>query len=171
MKKEFNLFSIALVLFFTFSFSIVSQKNTVNIKIDGMMCQKGCAMYIESELEKMKGVVEASIDFNQSEGEIVLRKRTSKTDVVSFINNLKGGSYKAFLIDNTTNQINLNQGSKVCSKGKSCCQKTGQKVVACDNKSKGCCSGAVKKVVKKDNSISEMTPGHTGCQKACCAKK
>ena len=32
-----------------------------------MMCQAGCAMYIESELEKMKGVVEASINFNKAE--------------------------------------------------------------------------------------------------------
>jgi len=166
-----SFFIITSALFFI-SFTLFSQKNTVNIQIEGMKCEAGCAMYIQNELENMKGVVEASIDFKQSEGTIILKKRSSETDVVSFINKLKGGAYKASIIDNTTNQINLNRGSKSCSKGKSCCQKTGQKVTTCDNKSKGCCAGGVKKkIVKKNNSISEMKPGHSGCQKACCAKK
>jgi len=171
MKTRVGFLTISTVLFFLFTFSSVSQKNIINIKIDGMMCQAGCAMYIQNELENMKGVVDASIDFNESVGEITLKKKTSETEIVSFINNLKDGAYKASIIDNTTNQINLNQGTKSCSKGKSCCQKTGKKVVACDNKSKGCCSGGAKKIIKKNNSISEMTPSHNSCQKACCAKK
>lgn len=148
-----------------------AKKNTVNIKIDGMKCEAGCAMYIQNELENMKGVAQASIDFTKSEGEITLKKRTSDSDIVLFINELKGGAYKASIIDNATNQINLDPDLKSCSKGKSCCQKTGQKVATCDNKSKGCCASASKKIAKNDNSISEMTPGHSGCQKACCAKK
>ncbi len=164
------LFIVLSLAFFTSS-TVFSQKKTMKIKIDGMKCQAGCAMYIENELNNMKGVVEASINFTESVGEIRLKNRTSEVDVVGFINKLKGGSYKASLINDLTNQINLNQGEKFCSKGKSCCQKTGKKVVACANKSKGCCAGATKKAVKKDNTISNMTPGHSGCQKACCANK
>ncbi len=171
MTTRIGFLTISTVLFFLFTFNIFSQKNTINIKINGMMCQAGCAMYIQNELENMKGVVEASIDFNESVGEITLKKKTSESEVVSFINTLKNGAYKASIIDNTTNQINLNQEKKSCSKGKSCCQKTGKKVATCDNKSKGCCSGGAKKNIKKDNSISQITPGHNGCQKACCAKK
>ena len=167
MKK--NIFITALL--FMISFIAFSQNNTMKIKIDGMKCQAGCAMFIESELNKMRGVVEASIDFSDSTGEVVMKKRTSESSVLSRINKLKGGSYQATIINNVTNQLMLNQGSKTCSKGKSCCQKTGKKVASCDNKSKGCCSGATKKIVKKDNSIANMTPGHTGCQKACCANK
>ena len=167
MKK--NIFITALL--FMISFVVLSQNNTMKIKIDGMMCQAGCAMFIESELNKMRGVVEASIDFSDSTGEVVMKKRTSESSVLSRINKLKGGSYQASIINDATNQLMLNQGSKTCSKGKSCCQKTGKKVASCDNKSKGCCSGATKKIVKKDNSIANMTPGHTGCQKSCCANK
>ena len=167
MKK--NIFITALL--FMISFIVFSQNNTMKIKIDGMKCQAGCAMFIESELNKMRGVVEASIDFSDSTGEVVMKKRTSESSVLSRINKLKGGSYQATIINNVTNQLMLKQGSKTCSKGKSCCQKTGIKVASCDNKSKGCCSGATKKIVKKDNSIANMTPGHKGCQKACCANK
>ena len=167
MKK--NIFITALL--FMISFVAFSQNNTMKIKIDGMKCQAGCAMFIESELNKMRGVVEASIDFSDSTGEVVMKKRTSESSVLSRINKLKGGSYQATIINDVTNQLMLNQGSKTCSKGKSCCQMTGKKVASCDNKSKGCCSGATKKIVKKDNSIANMTPGHTGCQKACCANK
>ena len=116
----------------------------------------------------MKGVVEASIDFNKAEGEIILKKRTSEAIIISQINNLKGGAYKASIINNVTNQNILKSGNKSCSKGKSCCQKTGKKVASCDNKSKGCCSGGSS---KKNTSISQMTPGHSGCTKACCASK
>jgi len=174
MTTRFGFFKLSIVLFLIFVFSSFSQKNTINVKIDGMMCQAGCAMYIENELEGMKGVVEASIDFNKSVGEITLKKRKSSSEkaVVEFINDLKGGAYKASIIDNATNQIKLNKGAKSCSKGSSCCQKTGKKVVTCDNKSKGCCSGGkTKKVINKENSISESVPGHTGCRKACCANK
>ena len=55
------------------SFVVFSQNNTMKIKIDGMKCQAGCAMFIESELNKMRGVVEA-IDFSDSTGEIVMKK-------------------------------------------------------------------------------------------------
>ena len=158
-------------LMFMITFTLFAQNNTMKIKIDGMKCKAGCAMFIESELNKMRGVVEASIDFSDSTGEVVMKKRTSESSVLSRINKLKGGSYQASIINDATNQLMLNQGSKTCSKGKSCCQKTGKKVASCDNKSKGCCSGATKKIVKKDNSIANMTPGHTGCQKACCANK
>ena len=107
-----SFFIITSTLFFL-SFIVFSQKNTVNIKIEGMKCEAGCAMYIENELEKMKGVVEASIDFKQSEGEVILKKRTSDTDILSFINKLKGGVYKASIIDDATNQINLQQEKKI----------------------------------------------------------
>ena len=74
MITRIGFLSTALILFITFTASVFSQKNTVNVKIDGMMCQAGCAMFIESELKKIKGVVEASIDFNKAEGEIILKK-------------------------------------------------------------------------------------------------
>ena len=57
--------------------------------------------------------------------------------------------------------------SKQCSKGKSCCQKTGQANAECDNKSKGCCAGAKKK--KKKKSDKSTATSHVGCQKSCCS--
>ena len=74
MTTRIGFLTISTVLFFLFTFNLVSQKNTISIKIDGMMCQAGCAMYIQDELENMKGVVGASIDFNESVGEITLKK-------------------------------------------------------------------------------------------------
>ena len=73
--------STALILFITFTASVFSQKNTINVKIDGMMCQ---VYYVyRKRIEKMKGVVEASIDFNKAEGEITLKKRTSESNIIS----------------------------------------------------------------------------------------
>ena len=72
------------------SFVVFSQNNTMKIKIDGMKCQAGCAMFIESELNKMRGVVEASIDFSDSTGEVVMKKESqSHRFLVELINSME----------------------------------------------------------------------------------
>jgi copper chaperone CopZ len=129
-RKSF--FIVASLLFFI-SFISFSQKHTMKIKIDGMHCAAGCAMYIQNELNNMEGVVEANINFNESVGDIILKKRTKETEVLAFVNDLKGGAYQASI---------LKAEIKSCSKGKSCCQKTGKKIADCDKKSSGCCTGS-----------------------------
>ena len=69
----------------------------------------------------------------ESVGEIIFKKRIKEQEVLAFVNDLKGGAYQASM---------LKEEVKSCSKGKSCCKKTGKKVNDCDKKSSGCCSGS-----------------------------
>ena len=131
-----NRFFIITAALFFISFTLFSQKKTMKIKIDGMHCAAGCAMYIQNELTNMDGVVEANINFTESVGEIILKKRTKEEEVLSFVNDLKGGAYQASILKDEV---------KSCSKGKSCCKKTGNKVENCDKKSSGCCSSSSSK--------------------------
>ena len=117
-----------------FSFS---QDNEVTIKIDGMHCAAGCAMYIQDQLNKMDGIVEASIDFNESIGLVKFNDKTKQKKIINFVNELKGGAYNASIFK-----------KKDCSKGKSCCKVTGKKNAACDKKSSGCCSSSKRECSK-----------------------
>jgi len=130
---------ILLYLLLSISFSLFSQESTIKINIEGMHCAAGCAMYIENELNKMDGVVEASIDFNEKMGEIKFNNDIKKKDILKYVNNLKSGAYNASISKNKT---------QACSKGKTCCQVTGKKNKSCDKKALGCCSSSKKECSK-----------------------
>jgi copper chaperone CopZ len=75
-----------LVALIAFGFALVAQAETVDLKIDGMVCSKGCVSKVNKALTKVKGVnnkdskVElgkAKIDFDAS--------KTSKADIIKAI--------------------------------------------------------------------------------------
>ena len=153
---------IKFFIFFAIIFSFAQENISMNIKIDGMHCAGGCAKYIESSLNQNDGV-EAVVDFSNSTASIEYNAQLfSGNQILNMINTYRDGKFTASLLNDKTANT-----SKQCSKGKSCCQKTGQANAECDNKSKGCCAGAKKK--KKKKSDKSTATSHVGCQKSCCS--
>lgn len=64
----------------------------VSLNISGMTCEIGCAKTIESKLSKKDGVAKAKVVFQDSLATIAFDvNKTSKEDLISFINGIAGG--------------------------------------------------------------------------------
>tara|TARA_Y100001968_G_C19422852_1_gene752732 strand:+ start:570 stop:1082 length:513 start_codon:yes stop_codon:yes gene_type:complete len=169
MIKIFLCFAISISFAQDNANSNNSKSKYINVQIEGMHCAAGCAKSIERKLNNTEGLV-AMVNFTNSKALIEYDTQLfSDFDVVDIINNYQGGKFKASL---------LGVKKSTCSKGKQCCQKTGKSNPACDNKSKGCCAGSSKacasskkKSKQTNSSLANMIPGHSGCQKPCCASK
>jgi len=72
----------------------------VEMTIDGMSCQVGCAAYIDEELEKVSGVVSADVSFENKLASICYdNSLISEHDIVSAINSLKDSAYSVASVD------------------------------------------------------------------------
>lgn len=72
----------------------------VEMTIDGMSCQVGCAAYIDEELEKVSGVVSANVSFENKLASISYdNSLISEHDIVSTINSLKDSAYSVASVD------------------------------------------------------------------------
>ena len=72
----------------------------VEMTIDGMSCQVGCAAYIDKELEKVSGVVSADVSFENKLASITYdNSLISEHDIVSAINSLKDSAYSVASVD------------------------------------------------------------------------
>lgn len=72
----------------------------VEMIIDGMSCQVGCAAYIDEELEKVSGVVSANVSFENKLASISYdNSLISEHDIVSTINSLKDSAYSVASVD------------------------------------------------------------------------
>ena len=72
----------------------------VEMTIDGMSCQVGCAAYIDEELEKVSGVVSADVSFKNKLASITYdNSLISEHDIVSAINSLKDSAYSVASVD------------------------------------------------------------------------
>lgn len=72
----------------------------VEMIIDGMSCQVGCAAYIDEELEKVSGVVSANVSFENKLASITYdNSLISEHDIVSAINSLKDSAYSVASVD------------------------------------------------------------------------
>ncbi len=72
----------------------------VEMTIDGMSCQVGCAAYIDEELEKVSGVVSANVSFENKLASISYdNSLISEHDIVSAINSLKDSAYSVASVD------------------------------------------------------------------------
>ena len=77
---------------------IIAEKiETVSLNISGMTCEIGCAKTIQSKLSKKEGVTSAKVIFTDSLATVQFdANRTSKKDLISFIDGIAGGDlYKA----------------------------------------------------------------------------
>ena len=72
----------------------------VEMTIDGMSCQVGCADYINDELEKVSGVVSADVSFENKLASITYdNSLISEHDIVGTINSLKDSAYSVSSVD------------------------------------------------------------------------
>ena len=66
----------------------------LEMTIDGMICQVGCAAYIDVELEKVSGVVSADVSFENKLASITYDNSLIREhDIVNSINSLKDSAY------------------------------------------------------------------------------
>jgi len=80
--------------------------NSIEIGIDGMACQEGCADKITSNLKEKDGVISADINFDNKNGLIVFDPTLiSIEEVKSIITGTKVKDYK-YTINSVTQQDN-----------------------------------------------------------------
>ncbi|WP_036157153.1 heavy-metal-associated domain-containing protein [Maribacter forsetii] len=80
--------------------------NSVEVGIDGMACQEGCADKIASNLKEKDGVISADISFDNKNGLIVFDPSLISIDEVkSIITGTKVKDYK-YTINSVTPQAN-----------------------------------------------------------------
>lgn len=106
-----NLLKILPILLFSFAFTtacnsssseekiekpeVVADSET-KLAIEGMMCVKGCVGLITKELNKMPGVGEFEINFDEAYAEIDYdSKQVSESEIIAMINSLADESYNA----------------------------------------------------------------------------
>lgn len=73
---------------------------TATLMIDGMMCQKGCANFINDTIMSIDGVVSSEVDFQKSLAIIQFNNSiTSELVMIDLINTLKDSSYFVSKVD------------------------------------------------------------------------
>ena len=111
MKKALYILSIAFVLFSCNDAKkdVSSEKSgmekqevaanykSIEVEIEGMTCEIGCAKTIESKLSKTKGVTYSKVNFEAKVGQFTFdENKISKEDVAKKIAGIGGGAlYKA----------------------------------------------------------------------------
>ena len=72
----------------------------VEMTIDGMSCQVGCAAYIDEELEKVSGVVSANVSFENKLASVSYdNSLISEHDIISAINSFKDSAYSVASVE------------------------------------------------------------------------
>lgn len=92
---------------------VVADSET-KLAIEGMMCVKGCVGLISKELNKMPGVGEFEINFDEAFAEIEYdSKQTSVEEIILMIDGLADHSYSASIFEEKeTSDEEMNQDSE-----------------------------------------------------------
>jgi copper chaperone CopZ len=108
MLKFLKTFGICVVLFGCAQSSISEQSESTIVVadakatfvIDGMMCEVGCAKYIDEELEKMEGVIDCDIDFESKTANVKFdNSLISEYAMIDVIESLKDSIYKVTQVE------------------------------------------------------------------------
>ncbi len=76
---------------------ITASYKNIEVDIEGMTCEIGCARLIESKLSKVDGITYSKVDFESKKGQFTFdENKISKEDITNKINRIAGGDlYKA----------------------------------------------------------------------------
>ena len=76
---------------------IAAHYKTIEVEIEGMTCEIGCAKTIESKLSKTKGVTYSKVNFEEKVGQFTFdENKISQEDIAKKIAGIGGGAlYKA----------------------------------------------------------------------------
>jgi Cu+-exporting ATPase len=71
---------------------VAAAYKNLEVEIEGMTCEIGCAKLIESKLSKVDGISYSSVDFASKTGQFTYdTNKISKEDVAEKINSIAGG--------------------------------------------------------------------------------
>lgn len=76
---------------------VVASYKTIEVEIEGMTCEIGCAKTIESKLSKTEGVTYSKVNFEEKVGQFTFdENKISQEDITKKIAGIGGGAlYKA----------------------------------------------------------------------------
>ncbi|MDP3946316.1 MAG: heavy metal-associated domain-containing protein [Lutibacter sp.] len=107
MKKLISIFAIAFVLFSCNESkkdndsdksgiekqNVAASYKTIEVEIEGMTCEIGCAKTIESKLSKTEGVTYSKVNFEAKIGQFTFdENKISQEDITQKINGIGGGA-------------------------------------------------------------------------------
>lgn len=71
---------------------VAADYKSIEVDIEGMTCEIGCARTIQSKLSKVNGVTFAKVDFESKKGQFTFdTHKISKNEIVKKINGIAGG--------------------------------------------------------------------------------
>jgi periplasmic mercuric ion binding protein len=72
--------------------AIVASYKSLEVEIEGMTCEIGCARTIQSKLSKVDGVTYSKVNFEAKKGQFTFDvNKISKEDIIQKINQIGGG--------------------------------------------------------------------------------
>lgn len=72
---------------------IAATYKSIEVDIEGMTCEIGCARTIQSKLSKMDGITFAKVDFESKKGQFTYdSNKVSKSEIVEKIDGIAGGN-------------------------------------------------------------------------------
>ena len=87
---------------------IAAVYKNLEVEIEGMTCEIGCARTIQSKLSKVKGVTYSKVSFENKKGQFTYdENKISKEDIINKINGIAGGD-----LYNVTKSTNLEEITK-----------------------------------------------------------
>lgn len=163
-----------------------NNKNLKNIEvgIEGMTCQIGCAKTIESKLSKMEGISSVTVSFEDKLGKIVYdADKISEDDITKKITSIAGGE--------TYTVSSVKESSAPCCKAKSdtCAKKCADAQAKCKTKCEGkdpakctamekaCCTADLKSCTMKcsesctKEDCAKCAATQAECKEKCAIKK
>ena len=79
---------------------LAENKESVDMKVEGMVCAMGCAKYIEDKVAELDGVTLSAVDFEEGIAHVEFDKtRTNSLDLEKFIDEIHDGQYQAEIIN------------------------------------------------------------------------
>ena len=71
---------------------IAANLKSIEVEIEGMTCEIGCARTIQSKLSKVEGVTYSKVNFEAKKGQFTYdANKLSKQDLINKINGIAGG--------------------------------------------------------------------------------
>jgi periplasmic mercuric ion binding protein len=71
---------------------VAASYKSVEVDIEGMTCEIGCARTIESKLSKFEGVTYSKVDFESKKGQFTYdENKVTKEDIIAKITGIGGG--------------------------------------------------------------------------------
>lgn len=144
---------------------IVQSENLkkIEVGIEGMTCQIGCAKTIESKLSKMEGISSVAVSFDNKLGQIVYdADKISEEDITKKITSIAGG--ETYSVSSVKEVSTSSKDAKTCAK-----KCSDQKMACCSADLKTCTMKCSETCTKAD--CDKCAAVQADCKKKCATEK